>query len=319
MQKILIAAAAFAFVSAGVMAAEAPPFWAYPPNPADRASGSPTDNKTIQHVPGSKQSFTKAQADDLYNPPDWFPGEHPAPPQIVAHGDGHAVWACGYCHIPSGQGRPENASLAGQPADYIVQQVLEIRSGNRKSAQPNFAPPNFMLGIAQHVTAKDLREAAGYFSKLKYTSRIRVVESATVPKTYVGGVGMLAASPGNGKEPIGNRIIEIPENLALTELRDPHSDFIAYVPPGSIARGKALVETGAGAAPCSSCHGLDLKGMAGTPALAGRSPSYLYRQLFNIQYGFRKGTAVEQMVPEVAHLNDANRIAIAAYLASLEP
>jgi len=319
MKKILFTAAAIALFSAGARGAEAPPFWAYPINPPESAQQPSPDKTKVFHVPGSKEALNWSQTHDRYNPPDWFPGEHPKPPQIVAHGDGHAVWACGACHIPNGQGRPENASLAGQPADYIVQQVLEMRSGNRRSAQPEFQPPGYMLGIAQHVTAKDLHEAAAYFSKLKYTSRIRVVESATVPKTYVGGAGMLAASPGDKKEPIGNRIIEIPENFDLTELRDPHSGFIAYVPPGSIARGKILVETGGGAAPCSSCHGGDLKGVGETPALAGRSPSYLYRQLFDIQHGSRRGPAVALMLPEVAHLNDADRIAIVAYIASLKP
>lgn len=320
MRVFLIAVAASAIAAGAALAQSGqPPFWAYPLNPPSPASGPPPDSKTLEHVPGSKQAFTKAGLHDIFSAKDWFPGEHPVPPNVVMHGRAPNLWACGYCHIPNGQGRPENAALAGQPADYIVQQVLEMRSGNRQSAQPKALAPKLMANIAKNVTAKELREAANYFSKLTYTSRIRVVESATVPKTHVGGVGMLAASPGGGTEPIGNRIIEIPENFDFTELRDPHSGFIAYVPPGSIQRGKTLVETGAGAAPCSSCHGLDLKGAGETPALAGRSPSYLYRQLFDIQHGSRKGPAVALMLPEVAHLNDADRMAIVAYIASLKP
>jgi cytochrome c553 len=320
MRTLLITVAATAAIAGAALAqSDQPPFWAYPLNPPPASKAPPQDNKTKMHVPGSTEAFTKADVDDVFNVKDWFPNEHIVAPDVVMHGHTPKLWACGYCHTPSGQGRPENAALAGQPADYIVQQVLEMRSGNRRSAQPKARAPQLMSIMARQVSAKDLRDAADYFSKLRYTSRIRVVESAVVPKTYVAGVGMLAASPGGGTEPIGNRIIEVPENLELTELRDPHSGFVAYVPPGSIARGKKLVETGGGGAPCSTCHGAKLDGMAGTPALAGRSPSYLYRQLFDIQHGARKGSAVALMLPEVAHLNDADRIAIAAYIATRKP
>jgi cytochrome c553 len=48
------------------------------------------------------------------------------------------------------------------------------------------------------------------------------------------------------------------------------------VPRGSIARGKALVTSGEKTAPCSSCHGSDLRGSGDIPPLIGRSPSYLF-------------------------------------------
>jgi hypothetical protein len=35
-------------------------------------------------------------------------------------------------------------------------------------------------------------------------------------------------------KPMGQRIIETPENLERTELRDDRSGFIAYVPAGSV-------------------------------------------------------------------------------------
>ncbi len=125
------------------------------------------------------------------------------------------------------------------------------------------------------------------------------------------------ALPGNAREPIGERIVEVPEDFRLTELRDPESGFVAYVPPGSIKRGEALTHQGNGALPCTACHGLDFKVEVG-PALAGRSPSHLFRQLFDIKAGTRNGPAVVQMQPEVAHLNNADMISIVAYLASLK-
>ena len=51
--------------------------------------------------------------------------------------------------------------------------------------------------------------------------------------------------PGAGDEPIGKRIIELPQDPAGAESRDPHSGFIAYVPKGSIAKGKEFVTTAA--------------------------------------------------------------------------
>jgi cytochrome c553 len=143
-----------------------------------------------------------------------------------------------------------------------------------------------------------------------------VVEAALVPKTEVVGYD-LAAIKGEGKEPIGERILELPDDPTLFYLGDWRTRITAYVPPGSIARGKVLVENGAGAQPCTLCHGMHLQGAGVIPPLAGRSPSYIVRQLYDIQYGFRKGPAVMLMRPQVAHLNARDRIAIAAYLASL--
>jgi cytochrome c553 len=59
--------------------------------------------------------------------------------------------------------------------------------------------------------------------------------------------------------------------------------------------------------------------MGDVPPLAGRSPSYLTRQLYDIQHGTRRGLAVARMLPEVVHITPADRIAIVAYLASLKP
>jgi len=55
-----------------------------------------------------------------------------------------------------------------------------------------------------------------------------------VPKTFVGAGNMRFASKESGMEPIGQRIIELPENAEHAELRDPHSSFMAYVPVGSM-------------------------------------------------------------------------------------
>ena len=122
--------------------------------------------------------------------------------------------------------------------------------------------------------------SAEYFAAIKWTPWIRVVEASTVPKTRIAG-GMFLALEGAeaGKEPIGQRIIEVPEKTEDTEsLRNPRSGFIAYVPTGSVKRGEALVMTGAGkTTQCAVCHGANLEGLGPVPGLAGRSPSYIVR------------------------------------------
>ena len=294
------------------------PYWAYPV-PAARSGAAPKPDDTIQKsLPGTKRHFTEAGVNDRFNVPDWYPQDHPAAPEIVLHGRKPNVFACGYCHLPNGQGRPENASLAGQPAGYIVQQVADMRAGIRKSSTDKMGSINAMLGVAKASNDAEVRNAANYFSKLKFRKWIRVVETDTVPKAEISSHNMLVAAKG-GREAIGKRIIEMPENLDRIELRDPRTGFVAYVPKGAIARGKQLVESGAGAFPCAACHGPDYKGNGNVPALAGRSPSELVRQLHDFKSGSRNGEGAAMMKPEVANMTDEMRIDIAAYLASLNP
>ena len=126
---------------------------------------------------------------------------------------------------------------------------------------------------------------------------------------------------GTEKEPIGNRIIETPEDTEATEaLRNPRSGFFAYVPMGSLKKGEALVVNGAGkTTACAVCHGADLRGMGPVPGLAGRSPSYLVRQMYDMQQGARKGHWTELMKPVVAKLTEEDLVSIAAYTASQKP
>src|SRR6185437_5591982 len=105
------------------------------------------------------------------------------------------------------------------------------------------------------------------------------------------------------------------------ELRDPHSGFIAYVPPGSIKKGEELVTTGGNGKTisCTVCHGPDLKGIGNVPAIAGLHPIYIVRQLLDIQQDARDATATQLMKPVVAKLSEDDIVAIAAYVASKNP
>jgi cytochrome c553 len=141
-----------------------------------------------------------------------------------------------------------------------------------------------------------------------------------VPKTYVNPGNMRLALPNGGTEPIGSRIVELPENEAAAVARDPRSGFIAYVPKGSVAKGQMLVTTGGGeTTACVICHGPTLKGVGTAPAIAGRHTGYVVRQLYFFQNGSRSGPAEALMHNVVQRLNDDDMVAIAAYLASREP
>jgi cytochrome c553 len=294
------------------------PEWAYVINPPSTVPKQPADNQT-HHVPNSSATFTTAETQDLFTVPDWHPEDHSPMPEIVSHGRKPDVFACGYCHLPNGLGRPENASLAGLSASYIVHQVTDFRSGARKSSEPRHLPTTNMITHETKATPQETAAAAKYFAGLPRKPWIRVIETSTVPKTHISGWMLVADTPA-ATEPIGQRIIEIPEDLERTELRDDSSGFIAYVPDGSLKKGKGLVTTGGdGKTPCSKCHGASLRGDGNVPPITGRSPSYVVRQLFDIQSGARSGAASLQMRRQVGKLSIDDMIAIAAYLASLKP
>src|SRR4051794_2885232 len=302
MRSILAALiyAALLATSAAENSAE-PAAWAYAVNPPGLQPAP--DDGTLQHVPNSVASFTKTQLRDLFKVPDWYPDDHPPMSDPVAHGRSPSTFACGFCHLPNGLGRPENSSLAGLSAEYIAQQVADFRSGSRKSSEPASLPVNLMIAVAKAVSEEDTKIAAAYFAGLKPAPWIRVVETETVPKTKVGG-WMLIADGSGATEPIGQRIIEMPENLERTELRDSASGFIAYVPMGSVQKGEALAANGNGkTTPCAICHGADLKGLGPVPALAGRSPSYIIRQLYDIKHGTRDGSWTALMKSVVSKLS----------------
>jgi cytochrome c553 len=294
---------------------DAIPSWAYPVDPpAAAGTQAPRDDGTPLHVPGSDVALTRTQIEDGGTVADWHPNDHPAMPDIVKKGRPN-VRACAYCHQPSGVGRPENASLAGLTENYIKEQIDTFKKGLRKGSEPKRVAENLMNQIASNLTEEEIADAAKYFSALELGSFVKVVETDTVPKTFVTD-GMLAKSPGGGTEPIGQRIVEVPEDLTRAKNRDPRTPFVAYVPKGSLQEGKPFV-TG-GALPCISCHGPDLHGRGDVPHIAGRSPSYILRQLYDIQKGNRAG-AVAPMQQVVAGLKLNDMIAIAAYVASLEP
>jgi cytochrome c553 len=339
MTKLFVTAAVLSFgVATGLTAANAADFppmpWAWgtttpppavlpppaPPNPPPQL-----DNVKLLEVPGSNLKFTRAQVANRHAPADWFPEDHPAMPDIVAHGKEAAappVFACSLCHYPNGKGRPENANVTGFTYEYIVQQLNDFKNGHRKTSDPRKLNTGLMAGFAKNMTEDEIKAAARYFSAIPSTPWIKVVESDTVPKTRSqAGMWLTLEGADAGTEPIGARIIETPVNIEATEyLRNSRSSFIAYVPPGSVKKGESLVKTGDGKiTPCVACHGPDLRGMGPVPTIAGRSPSYIGRQLYDMQSGNRAGTWTPLMVPIVSKLTADDMLNVSAYLASLQP
>jgi cytochrome c553 len=319
MPRLLLALALAALGAAATMsAAVEPPSWAYPVNPADFTPRA--DDGQPRHVPDSTATYTLTELRDLFAAPVWHPDEHPPLPPVVAHGRKPAVFACGVCHRADGPGGPENANIAGLPDSYIVQQMLDYKSGARSTTLPDRAPQKNMIALAKAITEDEIHEAAAYFSERRPRHTVRVVETAEVPKTAVAG-WFLADTKTGEKEPIGSRIIEVPDNLEQFESRDTHATFIAYVPVGSIERGKALAAGTAatGNQACNVCHGVDLKGGDTAPPILGRSPSYAVRQFVDFQTGARNGSTAALMKPVVASLTVDDMIALAAYLSSQTP
>jgi cytochrome c553 len=304
------------------------PLWAYPVSPASPlvvGDAAASSDEPLEHVAGSSVGYTKTQIANLFVAVDWFPGAHPAMPSVVAAGRRPAVYACGHCHQPSGLGRPENQSLAGLPATYMEEQMVDFRNDLRRSSEPRMGPASRMILVAKAATPEEIKVAAEYFASLKPRKWIRVVETDTVPVTRPEGWMLVAESRG-ATEAIGERVIEISEDFEQSELRNPTSGFVAYVPKGSLKAGEALVRTGGQGRmlPCALCHGKDMrgqyvKGTGDVPSIAGRSPSQMARQLIDFRSGARHGTNSALMGFMAKKLSDADIVAITGYLASLNP
>jgi cytochrome c553 len=271
------------------------------------------------HIPGSRLEFTKAQLNDLFNAPDWHPESHSPMPEIVQLGRRPGTFACGYCHLPSGQGRPENAALAGLPAAYIVQQVADIKSGARRSAWhgASYRPIDLMHDVAVNADAADVAAAADYFSAQELRPRVTVIERERIPRMRAAA-WIYVLDPRGGDEALGQRLIEWAPDESRHENRDDEMRYIAFVPPGSLRRGREIAMTGLRGLtqPCTSCHGDHLQGRELGPPLAGRSPTYLLRQLVAFRTKDRAGIAGAPMQTVVATMRIPEMIAVAAYAAS---
>ena len=324
--KKLCVVAASSFIAATFAFAQAPAFeipkWAFPTLPSEFPSSIRQSDTTRHTLERSTKSFTGRQISDALNPPDWNPESHPPAPDVVIHGRKEVKYGCGLCHLPDGQGRSENATVAGLPVDYFIRQIADMRSGKRAAAV-EFAASTRMKDIAIAATDAEIADAAKYFAAIRPRRQYTVVEATIIPRTYEAG-GLYARRRGEETEPLGDRMMEISDNIEHHEMRDPDETFTVYVQPGTLAKGRAIAITARADSPtrCATCHGAELRGgSAGTigPPIAGKSPLYLLRQLIGFRTKARNGATSAPMQIVTHKLSLGEMIAAAAYAGSRAP
>jgi cytochrome c553 len=293
------------------------------PRDCDRPGGMPRDESgELLSVPGSDRQFTVEIITHPYTPADWFPNDHPPMPEIVAHGkEASGFRACAICHYPTGHGLMQNGPLAGLSMDYFLRQLDDFANDRRLTADLNKANGFEMAAMARNMTAEEKREAAAYYTSIPFQKWVRVIESDTVPVFTATRNGLFLESEGSETEPLGMRVVEMPEDTYQSNmLRNPRSGLKAYVPIGSIARGEEIIRTGGERSmECLTCHGQDLRGTAIAPPIAGRQPSYIARQLYDMKAGTRAGALAATMTAAVQNLTEEDIINIVAYVSSREP
>ena len=270
-------------------------------------------------LPGTDRTFTRNEAWFNYGPADWYPQDHPPMPDVVAYGrQEEGLRPCALCHFPNGQGKSENGHVAGLPDAYFVQQLEAFEEGSRRSADPRKANTNEMAMIAAALSAEEKQAIARYYGSMPYRQMVRVVETDEAPQVRSSRNGLMLPLEDLPWEPLGMRIVEVPEHPEHTEIqRDPRGKFVAYVPRGSLAAGEELVVRGGGrTVQCGICHGPDQRGVGDIPSIAGRTASYTMRQLWDVKQGSRVSPI---MTPILSNLTAEDMLYISAYLASLPP
>ena len=316
MNKLILLLLSFAALSGAQATTSTYPGWAYAvPTPQNEAV-APSDDGTLFTLPGSKGRFSRSQISGAgHQPPaDWYPQDHPPMPPLVSAGNAaRGITACAACHYPNGKGRPQNANIAGLNADYLRRQLRDMKAGTRKSSEPRKHNAQQMVDFAKAMSEAEMRQVAAYYACLPPTVAIKVIETGTVPRMR-SQEGLWLPEPSGAREPIGDRVIETPADVEREQLRDPRSGFIAYVPIGAVAKGQQLVAKWN----CAGCHGEKLTGTSSeTPGIAGRSPSYLARQLYDFQQGSRHGEQAAAMQLVASKLGASDVVNLTAYLASL--
>ena len=183
---LILGIAAVAVAGQGLVAQEGgngngAPYWAYgflgAPKPGEAArdcpspGGKPVEcanprpaanlDETPHSLPGAPRQFSRKQLSEWFGPADWYPGDYPPMPAIVANGNEQTgVRACGLCHMPNGKGRSENASVSGLPVNYFIQTMEQFAKGERKSADPRKLNSKEMAAMAKAMTPAEIRQAA---------------------------------------------------------------------------------------------------------------------------------------------------------------
>lgn len=288
--------------------------WAYPKFDPNHPPSN-IDPNAARSIPGSDKTYTLLEIDDDLNPPVWFPDDNPPMPDIVIHSE-EPVKACTACHMASGMGHPQSGHLAGLDSDYFIAQMADFKAGTRIDSA------GWMNKFAAVMSDEEVAAAAAYFAALEPRAGwFDVIESETVARSYIGESRLRLRASDGSAEPLGERLVVLAKNEDYAISKDPYSGFEVWTPVGSVARGKELVTSGDGnmTIACALCHGDKLQGLADVPRIAGIDPTYVVRQLNDFKTGDRAGAMSALMSPAVMNLEESDMLAIAAYLASLNP
>ena len=156
-------------------------------------------------------------------------------PDVVVHGRQPDVRGCAMCHMPNGQGPAGKRADCGAALHLLVQQLTDFKNDLRTSAEPRKTNTAQMIQAAKAMTDDEIKAAATYFSSLKWTPWITVVEAddraadaAVRQRVLRSGMRDRADRQPHHRDPA--------RQSTRFELRDPHSGFIAYVPPEASPR-----------------------------------------------------------------------------------
>ena len=195
LRRNLLWAAALALIPTLVIVAQPPQqtagkdlSWAFPVPSKDQPKEEDTGPR---HIPGSTKAFTQAQIDDLFNPPVWFPDQYASAPPTVVHGKPPDVPGCGSCHLMSGMGHAESSQLAGLSSGYIVEQMNNFKSGDRKGAIEKLKLSDMSIDVTMAVlpleqTITSVRQATDLINSGKYYEASQVLRQAQDNQRFDG-------------------------------------------------------------------------------------------------------------------------------------
>ena len=273
---------------------------------------------SLKKMPGSTGAFTLAQIRDAFGPADWFPAITRRCPTSSRTASGRTCAPAACATTRTARAVPENAGVAGLPVAYFIQTMADFKSDARKSADPRKANTNVMIAIAKGMTDEEIKAAAEYFrlDEVDAVDQGRRSEHGAedahrrrhVPQARGGGQGADRPAHHRGA---GRHRAHRGASRSAFRVHSPTCRSAAS------RRARRWSRPGGGkTTQCAVCHGADLKGLGPVPGIAGRSPSYTVRQLYDMQQGTRKGVWTDLMKPVVAKLTNDDMLALAAYTAS---
>ena len=313
----------------------APPPWAYgftladrnrPPLPARRipsrsiarASGrhGRRTSSTSCRTPTRRSPSTHIHYD--YGPADWYPDDHPPMPEIVARGrESDKLRAVRPLPLSERTGQARERS--GRRPARRVHPAAAGGVQERHAAERRPEEGQHQRNDSDRPAPDRRRDEGGRPSISRPSSGghgSRSSRPRPCRRRSPGMNGLFLPQPGNETEPLGKRILEVPENpdvhRAGARPAIGHARLRArrqhQARRGDRHDGRREDGGSARSATAPIC-----RASAPFHRIADRQTSYIARQLYDYQAGTRESPL---MKPVVAKLTEDDMIAIAAYLGS---